>query len=448
VTRVATDGRTFAAVASGSWDLIVLPIAGGFGGGTIGGLGEDYANTIGAYRAYLARLAPGGLLAITRWVDTPPRDAAKVLLTAAAALRRHRVADVAAALAVVRSWAAVTLLVRPDGFTARDVERLRAFARTRFFDVDWPAGPRGEEFNRIDRPVFAEAARAAAEGPASAAAYARDYPFDIAPPTDDRPWAGRFLRLSSVPALLASSRGSWLPFAEWGYLALVATLLQSALIAALLILLPVLALTRRRHERGGDAGGAARPAARAMAVSALYFGALGGAYLFVEIALIQKLTLLLGHPVHAAAAVLALCLAFSGAGSLWSDRLAPAAASRAALAAAVGALVVAVALELMPLVQPLPFAGRLAASLLLLAPLATAMGMPFPLGLRRHAGGDAAVAWAWAINGFASVVAASLAALVALEAGIRALLLAGATLYLIAAASARCRSLPRHPGEA
>lgn len=441
VTRIASDARTLAARTASTWDLIVLPIAGGFGGATVGGLGEDYGNTVEAYASYLGRLAPGGVLAVTRWVDTPPREATKVLLTAAAALRRHGVAEPGGALAVVRSWAAATLLVKPDGFTAAELERVRGFARSRLFDVDWPPGPTATEFNLLDRPVFTEAARAAAQSSAHAESFARAYPFDIAPPSDDRPWAGRFLRLSSIPSLLATSRGSWLPFAEWGYLALVATLLQSALIAVLLILLPAFVLARRRSLR--DENAQRRPPL-AMGRSAVYFGAIGGAYLFVEIGLIQKLTLVLGHPVHAAAAVLALCLAFSGAGSLWSDRLAPGAASKAALVAAVAALVVAAALELTPRVQPLPFAGRLAASLLLLAPLAATMGLPFPLGLRRHAGGEqAAVAWAWAVNGFASVVAASLAALVAFEAGIRALLLAGGLLYLLASLAARARPSER-----
>src|SRR5262249_59590092 len=60
-----------------------------------------------------------------------------------------------------------------------------------------------------------------------------------------------------------------------------------------------------------------------------YFGAIGLGYMAAEIAAIQQLGLLLGHPVYAVSAVLVIFLASSGAGSLWSDRLAPARAGRA-----------------------------------------------------------------------------------------------------------------------
>jgi hypothetical protein len=454
VYLIVGDARTYVARSKRTFDLVVLPIAGEFSlVSSIHGLGEDYLNTVEAYAAYLDRLAPGGVLAITRWIDTPPRDATKALLTAAAALRRRGVEDVGPAMIFLRSWAAATLLIKPDGFSESEVKKLSLFARDRLFDIDWPAGsalsgmhrdslvgapdigplPQPADpsnFNLIGRPVFAEAARAAARGAVDAEEFARTYPFDVAPPTDDRPYFGRFLRVRSIPAMLAEPRGSWLPFAEWGYLALLVTLIQSAAIAALLTLLPALALTR---GRGPDSAADGLPVGRMVRVGA-YFGAIGAAYLFVEIAVIQKLTLVLGHPVYAASAVLALFLALSGVGSLGSDRLPPAAASRAAGAVAIAAVAIALVLDLTPSIQPLAFPERLTAALLLLAPLAMLMGMPFPLGLRRHAPDHSALAWAWAVNGFASVIAASLAALIAMQVGTRALLLIGAVLYLGAAA--------------
>jgi hypothetical protein len=61
--------------------------------------------------------------------------------------------------------------------------------------------------------------------------------------------------------------------------------------------------------------------------------------------------------------------------------------------------------------------------------------MPFPLGLRRlAAGSEGRVAWAWAANGFASVVAAPLAALIALEVGSGTLLAGAGTAYAVAGA--------------
>ncbi|HET7039976.1 MAG TPA: hypothetical protein VFH97_08805, partial [Gemmatimonadales bacterium] len=160
-------------------------------------------------------------------------------------------------------------------------------------------------------------------------------------------------------------------------------------------------------------------------------GALGLGYLFAEIATIQQLTLLLGHPVYAVAFVLAVLLVASGVGSAWSDRLAPAAARPAA--AGLGAGLVLLAALLLPAVQaaqPWPLAARAGLALLVLGPFGLVMGTPFPLGLRALAGGR--VAWAWAVNGFASVIAAPLGALIALEYGSRTLFLAAALAYGVA----------------
>jgi len=67
-----------------------------------------------------------------------------------------------------------------------------------------------------------------------------------------------------------------------------------------------------------------------------------------------------------------------------------------------------------------------------LATPAFLMGFPFPLGLRSLAQGRGEVAWAWAANGFASVIGAPFGALIGLEAGSRVLFLAAGAAYALA----------------
>jgi hypothetical protein len=83
---------------------------------------------------------------------------------------------------------------------------------------------------------------------------------------------------------------------------------------------------------------------------------------------------------------------------------------------------------------PLPWGLRLAATVILLAPLGMLMGLPFPLGLSylSQVAPDR-LPWAWAANGAASVVASVLAALVALSVGFVGVLAAGAAVYAVAA---------------
>ena len=80
-----------------------------------------------------------------------------------------------------------------------------------------------------------------------------------------------------------------------------------------------------------------------------------------------------------------------------------------------------------------PLAARMALAVLVLAPLAFAMGMPFPLGLQLVADrGRRWLTWCWGVNGYLSVVGAATAPLLALSVGFRGVVLAAAALYLVA----------------
>ncbi|HJR63202.1 MAG TPA: hypothetical protein VJ803_05825 [Gemmatimonadaceae bacterium] len=425
---VAGDARTVAARSRERFDLITLAPGGGMSGaaGGVHALNEDFLHTTDAYTLFLRRLGEDGVLAITRWVTVPPRASVRVVLTAAEALRRVRPEALPNGLVVARSWGTTTVLIKPSGFSASDLDRLRSWATSRHLDLDWYPGaiaPR-PRFNLLEEPTLTNAARAATTHAGSARRFAAAYPFAVAPATDARPYPHRFLRARSLGEFVRSGFDRWLPFAEWGYIALLATLAQSTVLAALLILLPTIVVSGDRN--------APRPSIAGLTA---YFAAIGLGYLAAEIAVIQHLTLLLGHPVYAVAAVLAAILVFSGAGSVWSDRLAPSRV-RVAGIALVSSLVVlaAFSLPLVHLLQPAPLLARMVAALALLAPVATVMGMMFPLGLRLMANEETVrVAWAWSANGFSSVVAVPLAALIAVEWGSRVLLLVAGGAYLIAA---------------
>jgi hypothetical protein len=282
-------------------------------------------------------------------------------------------------------------------------------------------------YSRLDRPWLFEGIRALLGSGRDA--YIEDYKFEIAPPTDQRPYFFNFFKWRALPEILALRERGGAGLMEWGYPVLLATLAQAVVAGALLILLP-LAFARR-----GWPGGAGRS-------FGVYFFALGLAFLFVEIAFMQKFTLFLSHPLYSVAVVLAGFLLFAGLGSAASGRLAEYCGGRPELAvgAAVGGIGVLVLLYLWllpPLFAHLMTLGdalRVLVSLLLIAPLAFFMGMPFPLGLRRLATeAPTFVPWAWGINGYASVISAALATLLSVELGSGAVLMAALLLYLAAA---------------
>jgi spermidine synthase len=424
VRWVIGDARAFIAHTRRQYDLITLGPTGGIGGVAAGvySLNEDFLHTVEAYERMLERLTPGGVLAVTSWLALPPRGEVRVILTAAEALRRRDPAAPARGLVVARSWGTVTTLVKPSGFADTEIAALERWAEARWLDLDWRPGLSAPDsrFNFLDPPAPFEAARAAAASRDDARRFARAYPLRVAPATDARPYPHHFLDLRALGALAPRGAGEWLPFAELGYVALVATLAQSLVLAAVLLLAPVL---------GG--AGARGAVGRELVPLLAYFGAIGLAYLAAELAAIQQLTLLLGHPVYAVVATLAVLLVSSGAGSWWSDRRrhdrALGVLAGLALLLAVWAVVL---LALVHRAESWPLLARGLAAAVVLAPLGMLMGMPFPLGLRALAGGDVGrIAWAWAANGCASVVAAPLAAIVGMEMGSGALLASAAAAY-------------------
>lgn len=440
VDWVVGDARGYLARASTRFDLIAIGVGGSFGlsGAGAHSLDEDFLHTVEAYESCLARLDDRGVLSVTRWVTVPPRDAVRALLTAGRAMRRVAPGALADGLVVVRSWATTTVLAKPAGFTQAEIESLRSWGLSRGFDLDWLPGldAPATGFHALGEPYLFRAAQATVAGERAAARYADAYPFDVAPATDARPYPHHFLRASSLAAFFGESRGSWLPFAEWGTVALGATLLQGGFVAAGFMLLPVVLRSRARRSFP-------RPAL------VCYFAAIGLAYLAAEIAAIQQLGLLLGHPVYAVAIVLGAMLICSGCGSVYSDRLSPLRASRVGLlVAALLAIYAALLLALAHAAQPAPLGVRAIVAAVALVPPAFLMGIPFPIGLRALAGEDSThVAWAWAANGFASVVAAPLAALLALETGTRTLFVLAAGAYAISFVVMRLEAgtLPRIP---
>ena len=426
------EARGFVAASDAQYDLIQVALLDALGAASAGvyALSESYLYTVEALQLYLRHLAPGGYLAITRWVTLPPRDILKLFATAVSALERAGVSDPAAQLALVRGMRTATLLVKNGPITAEEIARIKEFSRGRAFDTAYYPGigtEEGERFNRLDRPYFAEATRALL-GPERDIWIDR-YKFVIAPATDNRPHFFHFFKWSSLQELLRQKEQGALPLVEWGYPVLVATLFQAVALSAVLILLPL--LLARRTLQGEERRSRLRVAG--------YFAAIGTAFMFLEIAFIQKLVLFLSHPLYAVAVALAGFLLFAGLGSRFAARLAPPRSERAvniAIAAIVltGAIYLVTLPAFFPGLMGWPDPAKVVLALVLIAPLAFPMGLPFPIGLAcTHRSAPRLVSWAWAVNAFASVIAAILATLAAMHFGFNALVLAALVLYALAA---------------
>ncbi len=416
------EGRAFLSRPGPCYDVILLSLPGTYHPVTSGAysLSEDYGYTVEGFTAALRRLEEGGLLVVVRWLQVPPSESLRAFALAVEAVERAG-GDPAQSLVALRSYNQALILARRGPFTPQEVDDVRTFAAARTFDLVYAPGIQPEEinqFNVLPAPDYYRACTGLLEA-SDRAAWLSAYPFDVAPPSDDRPFFGHFFRWRQAGEVLAMAGHVWQPFGGAGYLVLLALLVVAAVAAVILVLLPLVRLRATRSSwRRFQTFARLSP-----------FGLLGLAYLLVEIPLLQRFILFLGHPAYAMATVLGALLLFSGLGSLLSARV--------RLGLAIGSLVGLVlvyqaALPLLsgPLLR-LPLPARILVTVAGLAPLGTLMGIPFPGSLARlQQQAPGLMPWAWGVNGALSVVASVLAALIALSWGFGTVLVLGALCYL------------------
>ncbi len=436
ITVHTGEARGFVAKSDKQYDLIQVALLDSFSasGSGVQALNESYLYTAEAIGEYMQHLSAGGLLAITRWLKLPPRDNLKLVATVVKALRDQGVDEPSKRLAMIRSWNTATLLVKLGDFSADEIEAIRQFARSRSFDTAfYPSMPANaaNRFNLLEQPYLYDGINALLG--LNAHIFIDDYKFHLAPATDDKPYFFHFFRWRSLPEVMALRKRGGESLIEWSYLILIGTIVQAALAGAVLILLPL-----ARIKRTWPAGTSTKAGS--------YFFLLGLAFLFIEIAFIQKFILFLSHPLYAIAVVLSGFLVFAGFGSAFSRRLTRRVElihrSPVTVTVAGIALIALLYLALLPVVfdqlMGLADGFKMALSIIMIAPLAFFMGMPFPIGLSRVAtSAPDFIPWAWGINGFASVISASLATVLAIEFGFSMVVLIALALYAAAAALIR-----------
>jgi len=310
VRIINQEARGYIETTNSSYDSIQISLLDSFSASSAGvyALHENYLYTIEALKRYYTRLTPQGILSITRWVKFPPRDNLKLFATAVEALEELGVSDASQHLISVRSWATCTLLVSKTPFTREEIARVQTFCHNRAFDTNYFPGITSKDVNLYNQIPSAEYSHAAQEllfG--DRAHFYTSYPYFVKPARDESPYFFHFFKWKTLPTLLKTMGKEWIPFIEWGYLVLLATLLQAGAICIILIIVPLLALPRKSTRFYYKA------------YTCLYFICLGLGYLFLEMVFIQKFTLFLANPVYAVSVIISSFLISSGLGSLYFE---------------------------------------------------------------------------------------------------------------------------------
>jgi hypothetical protein len=291
------------------------------------------------------------------------------------------------------SWADV--LLKRGEFTTEEASRALDWARQEGLHPVHVPG-------HISMPALAKLLSPGRE------AFMAGFPFDIRASTDDHPFFFNFYTLGHLLSAETTRTGIPTGFGvqypgqtrPLAWIGLLVTL-GILMFFSLLFVFGPLVVYRKHPVRFG----------RHWSLL-LFAGALGFGFILFELTAVHHLRILLGAGMTAFAATLATLLISAGAGAWYSGRK-PVTTRRLRLALlGVGACFSGYALiHYTPLAGALESSGllvRLLVAGLTLMPTGFFLGMPLPIVLRTLGDRSGAVAWAWAVNAFATVVATTL----------------------------------------
>ena len=422
------DGRSFVRRSQDRYQVLQATLVDTWASTAAGAfaLSENNLYTTNAFLDYLSHLTDDGLMAFTRWGFAPPRESLRVVALAQDALKQLGQRDPARNIAVIRSnaqdihgfGAKDTILVSRNPFSATDIQRMQeAVARAKMEMVYFPGSTLDNPFRQLltarDLNQFFE-----------------KYPFDVRPVSDDKPFFFYTVQPRDLWQFVLHASHASADYKVNSALPVLFGLVAISIVATIIVLaLPPLVLKQTLPKGKGSLRGL------------MFFLFIGAGYILIQVALIQKFVLFLGHPTYALTVIIFSMLLSSGIGSFSSKRIVRGDFARLSV---IMVLIVAAVLALAAVVTPiaeggvaLPFPMKVLISVALISPVGFAMGMPFPTGLSLlEKAMPTAIRWAWAINAASSVLGSAAAMFLAIYLGLKMTLVIGGLFYLAAWLSA------------
>jgi len=380
-------------------------------------LSENSLYTVEAWRIFYRHLKPAGVISFTRFYSGPESSQTYRMFSLAwATLLSEGVRDPGENIALLGSGKVATLLMSNEKFSPADLQKLRSIAQNMSFKVLYLPG----EPTAIPELREITGARSLAD----LSGLRSEGDFDISPVYDSSPFFFDAVRLRHLPQFLRqNARGGNFR----ALMFLFSFMISAAVLLAVAVVFPLVrSISLPQGARATLVGGIG------------YFVAIGLAFMLVEIAMMQQLSIFLGHPIYSLVVVLAGLIFSAGVGSLASGEIEFSSNLATRVPAVLSAvMVVGYSVAALRVVHGFTAGAlweRVALSLALVFPSGMAMGFCFPVGLRwmRTLGQEETLPWMWSLNGAASVLATFGATIISMETSINACLLTGAAFYLIA----------------
>lgn len=382
-------------------------------------LSENGLYTVEAWNVFFSRLKDDGIFTVSRWYNPQNEgEVGRLLSVSLAALLQNGVQDPSKHIALITSGQVSTLLLAKQPFTPQDIDTLKRVTGEMQYTL--MIAPGVESDNQILRDIVDS------RTPGQLHASIKDAVLNYEPATDESPYFFNMLRLDHL-AFAFNTEAGVLKGNLLATITLGALILCLGILAAVTIIVPLRIGTR---AKGADSA-----SKNTMRAGAVYFCLIGAGFMFAEIAMIQKLSVFLGHPVYALGILLFTIIASTGIGSFLSDWL-PLTRKpfNFALPVITAVVIVIQKFVLSALVAGMisePITTKALLCVLAIFPLGILLGCFFPTGMKTF---KPLVAddtpWFWALNGIFGVLSSATAVFVSIYFGISVNFYIAAVCYL------------------
>jgi hypothetical protein len=414
VTFIHENFRPFLNKVDQHFDLIQIPLS-KMAGGALSGLSENFHLTRESFHSLWKALSPKGFLAFTLKVNLPPKSILKLLSTF-----KPLLVSPLQQIVAIRSWGTLTLVVSKSPFKESDILKAKQFSKDKSFDlVTYPGMTIKESnlFNVLSSPIFFTLIQKILKKDGEE--LIDHYKFDISPTTDERPYFFNSFKWKTFFELWEIRKRGGMGLMDWSPWPLIGQLIQAIFLGGLFILAPLFLWMKK----SGDS-------LKGKVTISLYFSAIAFGFFFIEMAFIKRMIPFLGLPLMSLSFVLVTLLISAGLGSAFSKKMKLSFWNFMTIFFFF-TLFYLYALPLcMDKLASFSNTTKYLFTFSFLSPLGFIMGFPFPMGLqflKEHH--EDFIPWAWAINGFSSVLAIPSAILLATHFSLTALIVLGVLFY-------------------
>jgi hypothetical protein len=417
VRSYVDEGRSFITRSPEKYDIIYIPFVDTWASVASGGLSvsENFLYTMQGFQQYYDHLSERGKIVTVRWLIDAPR----FVSTYAKLLEQNGIPQ--------DQLYRHLIMVTSDSYTQDPSVTMTIFSKAPFTDEEIKYF--SESFSRYDyKPILLpgqamrEPYSTLLSGEINLDQFYNMFPTKVFPVTDDNPYFLSFEKPlpPAVEILLYASIG----------------------IVAIFLFVPFTWIKGRGRALADDINieqedDSTKKSQIRIVHIIPYFAALGVGFILIELALLQKLILLMGNPTMTFALLLFTLLLSSGAGSLLSPRIARNNMKNLIFViggiAGLGIFYVIFLPSIIYTAIAQPFEIKASISIAILAPIGFMMGMPLPTGMRLlKVHRPDFIPWMWAINGAFSVLGAVLAIALGIIFGSSLAMMLGILVYLVA----------------